>query len=544
MTDTLNLRLRRLELLLFIAIMVLNVIPFISLKIFPSLDGASHLANANVIRHLLFSNNTFLPQFFSINPEPVPNWTGHAFLALLMTIMPAWIAEKIMIALMLILMPFAFRRLIQTLSPGIPWLSYLIFPFTHSMFLIYGFYNFNISIILFLFTLNFFLRRKDRWVRFSNLLILGLLLALTYFSHILTFGLLGISLLLWIIVSACNASMDDPEQRKRIVWGRILKQSALLMLSAIIPLALSAWFFTVRSSSGEIAYLPESELFSKWIHLKPLRSMDGIAESKSIRFLAWLFISLILFVMIRMQFLNTFHSRKHLNHEAGIPKAENTIYSFWFFIVFFGFLLLYMVAPDSFGSGSYISDRICFIALLILILWLSAMRIPVWILILAAMIGVGVNFKHVTVLKEKLTFHHPLALACSNASKKIPGNVQVLPVNMLHHFFTGHFADYLATDKPVVMVYNYECSFGYFPLVWNKEKRPNYFIGDSLRPKDLYIPFELEKGRPFRKVDYIFLLGTYDTTGQPFFITLDRILKEDATLVYQADSCQLFRIGR
>lgn len=92
MTDTLNLRLRRLELLLFIAIMVLNVIPFISLKIFPSLDGASHLANANVIRHLLFSNNTFLPQFFSINPEPVPNWTGHAFLALLMTIMPAWIA--------------------------------------------------------------------------------------------------------------------------------------------------------------------------------------------------------------------------------------------------------------------------------------------------------------------------------------------------------------------------------------------------------------------------------------------------------------------
>jgi len=108
---------QRAELLVFTLITIVNILPFISTWFFPSLDGASHLSNSNIINQLVFHHNSAFQQFFRLNPEPVPNWTSHLLISLFTLIMPAFLAEKILILILLAGIPFAFRNLMQTISP-------------------------------------------------------------------------------------------------------------------------------------------------------------------------------------------------------------------------------------------------------------------------------------------------------------------------------------------------------------------------------------------------------------------------------------------
>jgi hypothetical protein len=90
------------------------------------------------------------------------------------------------------------------------------------------------------------------------------------------------------------------------------------------------------------------------------------------------------------------------------------------------------------------------------------------------------------------------------------------------------------------MVYNYECQVGYFPVIWNEKQKPNYYLG---RPGDpeRYINFELSKGRPSLKLDYVFVLGQYNPKQDPFFAKLDLILTEYFVREYETPNCSLYR---
>jgi hypothetical protein len=110
----------------------------------------------------------------------------------------------------------------------------------------------------------------------------------------------------------------------------------------------------------------------------------------------------------------------------------------------------------------------------------------------------------------------------------------------MDNWFTGHFVDYLAVDNPVVMVYNYECESGYFPVVWNMEKKPNYYLGNPADPAR-YINFEIIKGRQSIPLDYVFILGRIDPEKDWFFSTLHGILTEQFKCVYEAENCRLYR---
>ena len=118
----------------FLIVTILNLIPVLSGKFFTTLDGAAHLYNSNLINILLFENNIDLQNFFVLNHEPVPNWTGHFILSFFNYFFPAFIAEKILVLLYLIGLPYSFRRLIKTISPDNYLLSYFIFPFSYSLF--------------------------------------------------------------------------------------------------------------------------------------------------------------------------------------------------------------------------------------------------------------------------------------------------------------------------------------------------------------------------------------------------------------------------
>jgi hypothetical protein len=116
------------EKLLFLLLALLNLLPLLPDPFFTTLDGPAHLYNARLIGDLAFSSDSQAGEFFRFNPENLTNFTGHLMLLALLQLFPAGTAEKILIALILLAFPYAFRFVVRRLQTPDPILSWLIFP--------------------------------------------------------------------------------------------------------------------------------------------------------------------------------------------------------------------------------------------------------------------------------------------------------------------------------------------------------------------------------------------------------------------------------
>ena len=103
------------ELYIFLSFLFLNLLPVFLFKFLPTLDGPSHLHNANLIFQLTFSDSGFLSNFYQFTNELLPNWSGHFLLSFCNSFLPAWIAEKILITSYLIFLPVSFRWFIKSI---------------------------------------------------------------------------------------------------------------------------------------------------------------------------------------------------------------------------------------------------------------------------------------------------------------------------------------------------------------------------------------------------------------------------------------------
>src|SRR5205823_5187367 len=126
---------------LYVALSIASLAPIWSAHYLPTVDGPSHLYNAWILKKLLTSNSGVIAQWYVINWRPHPNWISHAALALLMTIVPALIAEKLLVSGIVLLFEYAMWRVAGPLA-------FMTFPFAYSLFLQMGFYNFCIGVAL------------------------------------------------------------------------------------------------------------------------------------------------------------------------------------------------------------------------------------------------------------------------------------------------------------------------------------------------------------------------------------------------------------
>ncbi len=531
---------QRAELLFFTILTLVNLLPFVATKFFPSMDGASHLSNSNIINQLIFHHNALVGQFFMMNPEPVPNWTSHLIISLLTLIVPAFLAEKILILVILSGIPFAFRSLMQTISPKNYLYSFLIFPFTHSMFFFFGFFNFCMAILFFMITLNYWLRNEDKPWNVKRIILFVLMVAATYFSHIVIFGLMLILILLRIVTGSIIGMLCKKTDIKS-TFRDLLKKILVVTLAAIVPLMLFIYFFYSRPGTREITYIARKELLNFVVTVRPLISLNPILEGKYTMILFYLLVCLgaigAMFFLVRLFRTFFFKPENTQNSEEKLLPRHN----FWWLLVsVFILLAMYFKLPDAYGTASYTNLRIGFVLFLVAFLWISTFRIPWWIGLLAAVTGFYVNTMLTLYYTPNIRDLNKLAVSCNKAADYIAPNSLVLPIYCLDNWFTGHFVDYLAVDKPMVMVYNYECQMGYFPVKWNEQSKPNYYLGNPAKP-DKYINFELTKGRPSLKLNYVFILGQYDPKKDWFFTTLHGILTEDFVRVYSTDNCSLYR---
>lgn len=176
-------------LLLFLYLLPLWVYP-----LFPSQDGPSHLYNTVVFTDLLWNPRSFFSIFYEINARPFPNWTFTALATVLYPLLPIVVVEKLILSAYLgglVLAGFYFVRSIDTEKTP---LGLGFFLFGYNWFLLMGFYNFCLSMPLALFVIGYGLRHRGV-LNPRRLVLMAVLFLLLYFSHLVSFGVAALALL-------------------------------------------------------------------------------------------------------------------------------------------------------------------------------------------------------------------------------------------------------------------------------------------------------------------------------------------------------------
>jgi len=533
---------KKAESVFFILITLFNLIPLISNKFFPTLDGAAHLYNANLIKQLIVDHNENLSHFFVFNTEPVPNWTGHFFLSFFNLFLPAFLADKLLLLFYLIGLPFAFRSLIKTIAPESYLFSYFIFPFTYTFIFFLGFYNFCVGLVLLLLSINYWIRHCKDSFTWKRTLMLFLLVSLTYFSHLFVFAVLVLLIGIQILTAAIISPVKNAVSFSHSIQTA-LRQSTMILLASILPITLMGYYFYSRQS-GTPTFLSSAEL-TNWIkQIRPMISLNFQEEEPYTKKIYYLITCL--FIIAVFNKVNALWDSSKMTFQTRLRHLLKSIFQlsdFWLFSALL-MLLLFFKLPDSTVSAGFVSVRLCLLFYLFMVIWLAAQDLPKWLGVLSLLILFYCQFNLKTYYFSAARELNKVAVECNEASNFVPANSLVLPLNYSDNWLESHFSNYLGIDKPMVILENYECGNDYFPLKWNDRFVPNTLFG-TIRSGEL--PCLNWKSNPQNKsqqIDCVFILGNLDGRTDSCSNSIRKNLNDHYTLSYHSDYCRLYQIKK
>ena len=484
------------ELYLFIGFLIINLVPLLFFKFLPTLDGPAHLHNANLIQNLQIFKSDFLNEFYQLNNELLPNWSGHFILALFNSFLPAWIADKILILIYLILLPVSFRWLVKSINPNNYLLSYLIFPFCYSFTFFLGFYNFSLALVLLFLLLGFWIKMQEK-IQPMNIAILFILFTILYFSHVFVFF---IAIMATGVIILKQLATDNEKTSLHKSFQLFFKRIAIIALTSGFGVFLSLKFLLSRTAFN-YSYISKIELL-KWIRdIRPTVVFNFGHETVYTRILFYLIVLLSIAALVQ-KVSDIIKSKPSFADFIVSSVKQNDL---WFVFSFF-LLLFYFFMPDSNGYSGYFTVRMGLLLYLFYIIWLSTKHYNKWILIVSIVLiftaNSGLNFYYLKQVKQM----NKLATEINQQSILIESNSLVLPINFSENWMHGHFSNYLGIDKPIVILENYECGTGYFPLKWN-ENFPNTTIG-NLSKNEFCTDWKTNSSNTLLyPVNYIFILG-------------------------------------
>jgi hypothetical protein len=417
---------------LFFALALLYVLPFWTVRYLPTTDGPCHTYNAWILRqHGNTGQYPLFQQYYEINWRPYPNWISQGTMALLMFVVPPLVAEKLLVSGYVLLFLGGAWYLTGSVRPGERWLAFLAFPFAYHQLFQFGFYNFSISLALFLFVLGCWWRnRESPGLAFAAKI--NLLLWLCYFSHILSFTLALAAIgVLWLATL------------RRESWRR-----HLLHISILIPqLALPLWFFMVQKSREFPPGWHFRRLLKYFLEVRVLMSFSDLQRQAG-EALAILFLLLLLLTLWRK-------SRRR----PWLDEADA------FLLLAVSCAVLVFASPAGMAGGGLLKQRLCLYPFLLLIPWFSpglgdrARKTGVAALAAAALLNLGF-----------LTYWYRLSGA--KVERFVSGLAAVQPnTRVLALFFqrTGptdvlsHAMGYKAIEKGLIDWDNYEAKTSFFP---------------------------------------------------------------------------------
>jgi hypothetical protein len=476
-----------------------------------------------------------LDQFYQFNGDLVPNWSGHFIMAFFNLFLPAYMAEKIMLLLYLVGLPYAFRILIKTVSKDNFLFSYLIFPFTYTFVFILGFWNFSLAIVFMLFTIVYWIKKENEFKLLRHGVFLFLLLTATYFSHLVVFGMTVLTIAIYIVFNELLDRSSYLSKPLNVRLKLVFTKGIYLSIAALPSLILSAMYFLKRPSVDNV-YTPFDQIV-EWIQtIHPIIAYNKEIESVHTSKLFYILLTTF-FLAIILRIVHLFTRQKK---RAG--SGYSIINDIWLITAFL-FLTLAIILPDSNSSAGYVTVRLITLFFLFLIIWLACQKIPVWYSYAVVLAFLFLNNKLNNYYEPVIKDLDKIAIDCADAAAHIPDHSVVAVHSYLDNWLTGHFSNYLGIDKPMVILDNYECATDYFPLQWKLKSLPSMQLNSTILIEEPCYKWYVEgKKDSKKKVDFIFLLG--NSNMQPSACDSVRFAEtiQHAELVYEKTYCRLYKL--
>ncbi|MEO8572922.1 MAG: hypothetical protein ABI481_03060 [Pyrinomonadaceae bacterium] len=332
-------------------------------------DGTAHLYNAYLMGEILKGNEQIL-QFASLNPQPVPNQTGHWLLALFLPVFGAAIATKLMVTLTFALFVSAIVWLRVQVAGNdrrglvLAALMGCVLAFNWLWFL--GFYNFILAAAGFAFGLGLWWRWRMEMNAFRAAC-LAAVFVLTFLSHLVSFGLLVGAV---FTLAALNFRTLP---RASLLW-------TLAAGAATAPLILS-YLVTSRdvgSFSPRWSFVTDILSPGQWVTQTISADPFALISRKSFPFveasssaftaftpLVWLLLAICILI-----------GGMVLSRRSSSAGSLSDSHQGWFLLAIL-FILVWLFGPDDLGKshGGYLRERTLILGLVCLLPWLDIRRL-------------------------------------------------------------------------------------------------------------------------------------------------------------------------
>lgn len=516
---------RGLEKYIFLLVVLINCIPVLVSKYVVTMDGAAHLANATYIQALTVESNTFISDYFSLNEVLVPNWLGHGLLVFFKWFFPGYLAEKAVLLTFLIGLPYSFRYLIKQLNPSGILMAYWILPFTYNLLFLLGFYNFSLGLVLLFWIIAYMHQSLNLGLTWPRVLIISVALLFVYFAHIFVFGLTGILLAGTIIIHFLKQDLNW-----KLRFQHIIKTSLLLLLTSIPALILAFIYLQKGQGAGNDLYKSTKDLMYGLSNLQSLIIYNFNEEIPYVKKFIYLIGVLGLTVLIQ----------KVIHRKNG---ESNTFFNFedWWFFACALILFCYFVLPDETHAAGFISIRLALLFFMLVLVAIAAQIKYKTILLITLLPLLFLQGKRLLAFQEIISTNNHIAIELEQASEKMQENKTVLPLNYSSHWLYGHLSNYLAADKPVVVLENYEANLPYFPVIWNFKTMPTLSI-DTLSSGQLpCITWLSGSTKNNKSIDYIVLID-YPKSADSCQLEFHNFLMKTTKSCYRSEHVQLFKM--
>lgn len=477
---------KRPALALFVFLTALQVIPVWSAVYVPTGDGPTHIYNAWVLHGL--ATGTAPPavaETYRIDWRPHPNWSGHVFMALAIAVVPPLAAEKLFLTLILATLCFGAWYLTTAVDPRNDVYAFLVFPFTYTQTLVAGYYNFSLSVGLFLILLGFWWRRRDDR-RVATIVTLAALLILCYFTHVQA------------TLLACAAIGFLSLFTRRFFH--------LLALVPVIPL-IAMFGRTEQSNVG--APLQHGIRWEAAEILAGMQTMHSLGGGQLVlsKLVAAIFAVLIVLTLVRER-----------RREANLLAVLALLFAAMMFWL-----------PAAAGTRDLFLQRNSLFVFLTLAAWFTP-RVPrrtlLAILTAVAIANAAIHFVWFRRLGRDLTQYVRAFKLFEPGTRVLPLYFSPSPSPSIVDVYV-HAISYVALERRLVDYANYEPGSHYFPIALRDE---------TIDPSAVeYAPAAIDIARVAPKAEYVVTRGLADDAPQR------RTLGQLYRLVHQAGEVDVYR---
>jgi len=217
---------------------------------FPSVDGPAHVALTHIWMNIDLPDFGLYREYYQSGSLNSPNMLIYFLLYGLMKVFPPFIAEKILLSLFVVGLPWSIWYMTTSKDREQGTVALLSFPLVYNYITYFGFYNFLFGALLFCLTLGYWLRFRSssNHVRL-HYFHLSVLLTAAYFTHIssIAFILLSIAVLFAVEILQSLFGTEYRHASEHHVSNELTLNSQLLFfLIAASPAALLATWSVFR----------------------------------------------------------------------------------------------------------------------------------------------------------------------------------------------------------------------------------------------------------------------------------------------------------